>query len=524
MSRRKAILVGIDGGGWELLRILFNRGLLPTLQELEREGIHADLMSTVPSFTCPAWTSFATGTNPGKHGIFEFVRYDENYSTRLVSSRDIACDTFYDIMSDAGFRTILINLPMSYPPKNVNGIILADFLAPKVYAYPPSASRYIENYRNMYDTTKRGLEYIHDVLELEEERFKTAREIFITEDWDLFLLVFSGTDWLSHSHYLDMKAGTPEGKLAAKVFVMVDSALRWFMKYLDTDTILLVFSDHGFRSYEGLFRINTWLEQRELLERTDKDEDDSKLKSFHEWRGFSSHRRKLSLPKFILSLASQNLFVRRAGKKLISTLWNSIPMSKDFRPDVDNSLAFVPSIFTGGIFINKSKLEQKQYEDLVDSIIKEMRNIKDEKGNIVLDKVDRKEHFFEGNCTKFAPDVLYLEGNDWRVDISLSFDRESLLIRESTAGHCRNGILLARGDPIARRTGHFVWNILDIAPTLLYYFGLPIPTEMDGRPLIEMFSEDAAAERPRYESFESGEKRKVRERIRKLKGNELMRR
>jgi len=88
MKKRVAV-IGLDGMAWHILHRLFTYDAMPNLKKLSEKSLKGVLKSTIPPCTPPAWTSIATGVNPGKHGIFNFITLNENYETRLVTSEDV---------------------------------------------------------------------------------------------------------------------------------------------------------------------------------------------------------------------------------------------------------------------------------------------------------------------------------------------------------------------------------------------------------------------------------------------------
>jgi predicted AlkP superfamily phosphohydrolase/phosphomutase len=66
------IVIALDGATFDLLDPWLDEGVLPTLARLIAGGVSGRLSSTLPPITAPAWASFMTGKNPGKHGVFDF--------------------------------------------------------------------------------------------------------------------------------------------------------------------------------------------------------------------------------------------------------------------------------------------------------------------------------------------------------------------------------------------------------------------------------------------------------------------
>jgi predicted AlkP superfamily phosphohydrolase/phosphomutase len=124
-------IVGLDGATWDLAAPLMARGDMPVLRGLTERGSSGVLRSTVPPVTFPAWSSFMTGTNPGKHGVFDFTRRVlGSYEIAFVSSRDRRVPTIWKLLSDAGRRVAVLGVPTTCPPEAVNGVMVGGFDSP----------------------------------------------------------------------------------------------------------------------------------------------------------------------------------------------------------------------------------------------------------------------------------------------------------------------------------------------------------------------------------------------------------
>src|SRR4029434_259314 len=73
-TKTRVFIVGWDGATFDLIRPWVAQGKLPLLAKLMGHGAHGDLRSNISPMTCPSWSSFMTGMNQGKHGIFDFTR------------------------------------------------------------------------------------------------------------------------------------------------------------------------------------------------------------------------------------------------------------------------------------------------------------------------------------------------------------------------------------------------------------------------------------------------------------------
>ena len=140
--KKRLLVIGLDGASFNVLDPLIENGHLKNLAGLIAGGARADLETTFPPITAVAWSSFMTGKNPGKHGIFEFVRLDHDSRRELaVNASFRQGSAIWDLLSDAGERVVVHNFPCTYPPRKVNGLMIADFMTPrgrKDFTYPAS--------------------------------------------------------------------------------------------------------------------------------------------------------------------------------------------------------------------------------------------------------------------------------------------------------------------------------------------------------------------------------------------------
>ena len=138
----KVIILGFDGTSPDLMRQWADEGLLPTFKKIMDEGAFGPLRSVPNMFSPAAWTSFATGKNPGKHGIFRFTeRKPNSYQYTFVNGAFRDGKTYWEIL--CGDKTgCVVGVPMTYPVDKINGGMIAGFDAPSVdskgVSYPES--------------------------------------------------------------------------------------------------------------------------------------------------------------------------------------------------------------------------------------------------------------------------------------------------------------------------------------------------------------------------------------------------
>ena len=131
MSRRKVVVIGADGMTPQLVEPWMKEGKLPNLACIVQEGAYGRLLSTIPPASPQAWSSFLTGKNPGKHGIFSFAhRKPGTYTWALTTSRDRIGPDLGQIISTRGGSAGFLFVPLTYPPYSVNGFMVSGMGTP----------------------------------------------------------------------------------------------------------------------------------------------------------------------------------------------------------------------------------------------------------------------------------------------------------------------------------------------------------------------------------------------------------
>jgi predicted AlkP superfamily phosphohydrolase/phosphomutase len=134
----KTVLIGIDGATLDLALPWIKEGKLPAFAKIKNKGVHGKLRSTTPYYSAPAWVSMVTGVQPGKHGIYDFFRTDTP-NKNIVNSRYRKAPAIWKMLSNKGKRSIIVNVPGSYPPEKINGVMITGLLTPSPdsnYTYP----------------------------------------------------------------------------------------------------------------------------------------------------------------------------------------------------------------------------------------------------------------------------------------------------------------------------------------------------------------------------------------------------
>ena len=497
----KVLVIGLDGATWDVILPFVEEGKLPTFKKLLNEGSWGILKSTLPPVTVPAWPSFATGKNPAKLGIYNFVMVDNKTGkVRIVRSSDIKSKKIWDYLSFIGKKSIVLNHPVTYPPEKINGIMVSGMLTPpdaKDYVYPPDILEDLEKLEYIIEPdpevvkTKWDTEdFISELIKTIQKRTEAAVHLMKNYPWDFFFVLFRATDVVQHKQFQNKE------KLL-RVYTEIDKSLSTILEAVPGNTIVILMSDHGFCEFKKSFNITKWLYEMGYI----------KLKK----KGASTESSKSSI---LMELGITQASILRLLRKLrLEWIRKYLPVSiKSKLPpssveiDLGESAVYPGILFTGAsqyLSINREKVRDKEeYERIREELISKLLDFKDpETGDSIIEAVYGKEEVYSGPYLNEAPDIVFLLKRGYSLTTSLDLNAPVVEKISSPFGtHHTDGIFLAYGPGIKR--GHEIGpaEIIDIAPTILNIFNLPIPNDMDGRVLMEIFEEDSefAKRKPKY--------------------------
>ncbi len=513
MDKPKVLVIGLDGATFDLIRPWAAEGKLPTFARLMDKGTWGDLASTVPPVTSPAWPTFSTGKNPGKHGVFDYIRPRQGQFD-LVNASAIDSPMLWEVLSGKGKRVGVMNVPVTYPPRPVNGFLIAGLLSPSRanFTYPYNfLSRYeaeLGPYRVMPKVQyKDGIEdeFIADLQDHVEQRERYALALMQNEPWDFLMVHFLTLDVAQHAlwHFMDPThprhdpaRASRYGDAILRLYQRVDAAVAEITAHLDDDTTLFLMSDHGFGPLHRVVNLNNLFLETGLL----------RLKRH------PLTRLKFTLARLGVTPATAYEWLAHLGLQSIT-----FKVSKRFRnrmvgkflsfDDVDWSRTVAFSLgHVGQVYLNvKGRQPQgivppEEYERVRQRVVETLKELVDpDTGRKLVDRVIFREEACHGPHCDEGPD-LHLVMDGYRVIAFPLFATNTRIVTEQIRGdsgcHRANGIFVVHGPHI--RAGQQIEgaNIVDLAPTILHTFKLPVPRDMDGRVLVEIYADDHLATLP----------------------------
>ena len=276
-SRSRCIVLALDGISEPDLRVAIERGLVPNLAALARSGTLMPIRSSLPAVSSVAWSSFMTACNPGRHGIFGFTHpRPEDNAIHFPSSADLRTPTLWERAAADGFRSVVVNLPATYPARPMKGSLVAGFVAPNLEraCHPPGLAARLASMHYVIDVDVSGSRidesaFLEHVLAVLERRIAAMESLLADDDWSLAVLAFTEADRLQHVAY--GRAHHDEGPVRAafdRWFARIDAFLgRLLGRY--ADAAVLALSDHGFGPLHRYVNLDGWLEEHGYRRRGD---------------------------------------------------------------------------------------------------------------------------------------------------------------------------------------------------------------------------------------------------------------
>jgi predicted AlkP superfamily phosphohydrolase/phosphomutase len=436
---RKLLVLGIDGAPHGLIQHLADTGDMPCMSDLRKRGTLMRMRSSMPPISSVAWTTFLTGVNSGKHGIYGFLeRKPDSYDIYFPNAQHIKSPTVWEILEKHGKRCVVMNVPNTYPARAMQGVLISGFVAIdlKRAVYPASLLPRLQamDYRIDVDYRRAAEEkdkFFQDLFHTLERRREAMLYLLREEPWDLFVGVFTESDRLHHYCWDEFE--NPEGRYHerfVRFYRRLDEIIGEILTIVGDEVELIMLSDHGFGPLQAEVNVNTWLREHGYL-KLRKDPSDSLT-------------------------------------------------------DIDvGSTAFC--LDPGRIYLNlRGRMPNgcveagKESEALLQRLMDELGGLTvpspDGKEERVIERIFRKEELYRGPYSTMAPDCVLHSRRGF--DLKGALNRADVLTKSKFTGmHTYDdAFLYTRAD---RDLSGDV-QIVDVLPTMLAAMNIPIPVELDG--------------------------------------------
>ncbi len=268
----RLVIIGLDGVPYRLLNDLSERGIMPNTQSIIKKGVFRQMTSSLPEVSSVAWSSIITGKNPGEHGIFGFTDFPKGtYRLSFPNFNNLKAPPFWKKYNTQ--KSIIMNVPSTFPASELNGVHISGFVALDLEraTYPPFLVPKLKelDYRVDVDSSKahKSIDlFLTDLDRTLQARINAYRYLWDSQDWNTFMLVFTGTDRLSHflwNNYEDSSCKYHSSFLDH--FRKIDIAIGEILEKMDDDDYLIMLSDHGFELLDKNININYLLQEEGFL-------------------------------------------------------------------------------------------------------------------------------------------------------------------------------------------------------------------------------------------------------------------
>lgn len=370
MPRNKTVIIGIDGAPYGLMEDLSSRGVMPNFRDLKKEGIFTKMRSSIPEISSVSWSSIITGKNPAEHGIFGFTEIiPDTYTLAFPDFNWLKEPPFWQ--KDKKKKYVILNVPSTYPVKDLNGVHVSGFISFDLEqaAFPKECLPKLKelNYQVDVDSNlahhSKSL-FLEKLFETNEARIKAYKYFWKKEDWDVFFLVFTGSDRLGHflwDAYEDGKHQYHQDFL--NYFRRIDEVIGEISNEIKPNDSLLIISDHGMERIKTNFNVNYFLREQGFL---DLDE------SLRNYNQITSKAKAFALSPARIYLNKKNKYP-------------------------------------------KGSIGKEEEESVILDLIRDFENLKKD-GEKVIKKIYRKEEIYHGKEMERAPDLVLVGNQGFRLE------------------------------------------------------------------------------------------------------------
>lgn len=426
---KRMLIISLDGFPQTLFQSLRSAGMFREIRQLMPDTASIRMRSVVPTVSSVAWSSFLSGCNPGGHSIFGFIdRHPVTGRLILPNSKDREGPAIYRTLGDHGIPILMMNVPVTYPPEPVNGILIGCFLGIDVHkiAWPQAVSERLAEQGYVIDADVSSASddpesFIEQLTGIVRKRCTIFRDLMRSSGWQYAHLHIMETDRLFHFCWHSVADTRSTVHTAICRFIEnLDAEIASVMAVTDdTDEIMLI-SDHGFCAAEYEWDVNAWLSENRWLK----------------W-----NERKA---KGIDRLSEDS----RAFSLLPGRIYAYHHTGNTVKPSSSNP-----------------HLDEAAMNEIIAGLTSVRHPVQDRP---LFEKVTTGRSVFTGDFSERAPDILAVPLNG--IELKSRFEPGPLHCRSRLEGmHTReNAMLWLRHGQISKELP----EITDLYPSILTYFGI----------------------------------------------------
>jgi predicted AlkP superfamily phosphohydrolase/phosphomutase len=469
-----ALVIGLDGGTFDVIDPLAARGLLPNIDRLLRSSASSRTTCTWPAHTAPGWSTFVTAAHPGNHGIYQFYdTQDPGYGARVTRAGDLGRSSAWDWLAAQEYTLGLINIPMSHPPAELPGYQISWPLERTLrHCRPDSLLRELAaakaHFQSDLATMFRGdMGYLEQAERNVEARIRSVRHLMSTRPTDVVMVVLTEADRVGHHywHYEDTAhprheeapAGSGWDRATTRVYQAMDTAVGELLSLVDEDTVVTLVSDHGLGQGAHALAVHQLLEDAGLLATEPGDEPADGAASW-----FAGGGRRVDFSRTAVYMPVPGSYGLNLNLKARQTRGTVAPR------DRARITAEVTDLFG---------------------------SLKGPSGDPVFQAVLPSAEAYPGPGHGRAPDLLLVPADESVLPVT---DLTGALWSPSaqTGLHRHQGIWAQRSPRVRPGRAAGTVPLVDTLPTLLMDLGAAWPEDIDGRPRTEIFTEDLPVPAP----------------------------
>lgn len=506
---RKVVVLFLDGGTWTVIDPLLEAGKLPNLKKLIKKGARANFKSTIPPLTSFVWPSILTGKWAGKHGVYNFYSLDEKNNLKLNKKyKETNIDEYtsnkylWDFLTEKRIRSIFLDVPMTFPPKEVEGILISvpphsienDFTFPSGYKEKLLKKFPQYDFRLRYragDDERSKSKLFKEICSFLKSRFEVTDYLLKNEQWDFFITDLVASDHVQHWFWKNMDKSHPyhskssSSNNVCEVYQLMDNFIGRLREDLPKDTLFIVASDHGFGKYIQDFNMNKWLQDQGYL-----------FFKKNKQHFFKNSLKKIgvtpsNISQLIFKLKLGGLLKYFLNPKIMSNMANKFSLMYE-NIDMSKTVAYSYG-YCGPIYLNKKLLGNK-YEEAMKELVNKLQLIKDPVDNKrLITKTWRREELYPGPENENLPDItVNMQDFSYGCSSLFAFKSDKLFsnpITFKSGEHKTQGFFVISGDGVKKGSNHNL-EVVDFLPTLLSLYGCKIPPGLDGKPKLELFEKN----------------------------------